>query len=149
MFTEVSQRDVVFTPFMLRVREAVSGNSEVLSQMQVETSENCSIALAVDEWVGLRTYAEHIISEANAMLDPGSERVELVDEYGTGVLAFHISCNGRGYRLFVDQSADGHRGRIETGYDNRPISEKPVDVRALDDLIVDMLSQPTTGTTHR
>jgi hypothetical protein len=146
MITEISQRDVVFTPFMLRVRDAVNGNvSAGSSQMPVELSETCSIAVAVDEWVGLRTYGEHMIAEANAMLDPGSERIELLDECGAGVLAFQILWKGRGYRLFIDQSADGHRGRIEAGDEDHPISEKPADLRALDDLIIDMLSRPTTA----
>lgn len=146
MITQTSARDVVFTPFMLRVRDAVSGNvPDGLSEMQVEPSENTSIAVAVDEWVGLRTYAEHMISEANAMLDPGAERIELFDECGGGVLAFQILWNGRGYRLFIDPSPDGHRGRIESGIGSRVIAEKPSDQHAIDDLIIDMLARSTIG----
>lgn len=148
MITRASERDVVFTPFMLRVRDVVSGNvAEGVAPMQVEPSENSSIAVAVDEWVGLRTYAEHMISEANAMLDPGAERIELFDECGGGVLAFQIVWNGRGYRLFIDQSPDGHRGRIEAGIGSRVVAEKPADQHAIDDLIIDMLTRPATGGT--
>ena len=68
---EQSQRDVVFTPFMLRVREAVGHDVVAPTVLHMEASRPTLIAVAVDEWFGLRARAEHVISEANGMLDRG------------------------------------------------------------------------------
>ncbi|MEB3022118.1 hypothetical protein [[Mycobacterium] crassicus] len=141
MTSVVSQRDVVFTPFMLRVRDAVNGTSPEPTKLRFEPSGTCSIAAAVDEWFGLRTYAEHMISEANAMLDADAERIELRDECGTGVLAFELSWRGRRLRLSIDIDPPGHTARLTTGDDHHAQTEKPSDIRALDDIIIDMLIQ--------
>ncbi|MGH8916979.1 MAG: hypothetical protein ACRD0H_01320, partial [Actinomycetes bacterium] len=85
----MSERDVVFTPFMLRVRDAVSGAAApAAGGLRMHESPVQTVAVAVDEWFGLRARAEHQIAEANAMLDPAAPRIELHDEYGTGQLAF-------------------------------------------------------------
>lgn len=139
--SDASQRDVVFTPFMLRVRDAVSGTSTEPAELRFEPSGTCSIAVAVDEWFGLRAYAEHMVAEANAMLDTDTERIALCDEYGTGVLAFELGWRGRKFRLLVHADAPGHTGRLEVGDDLDAQPEKPVEQRALDDVIIDMLIQ--------
>lgn len=141
MTSSDSQRDVVFTPFMLRVRDAVNGTSTEPTTLRFEPSGVCSIAVAVDEWFGLRAYAEHVIAEANAMLDADTERITLQDEYGTGVLAFALGWRGRRFRLLVHADTPGHTGRLEVGDDLDARPEKPVEQRALDDVIIDMLIQ--------
>lgn len=143
--TSSSQRDVVFTPFMLRVRDAVRGVATEPLELRFERSAVCSIAAAVDEWVELRTYAEQMIAEANAMLDADTERISLEDEHGTGELAFQLGWRGRRFRLLVDRDPRGETARLEMGgaFDPRP--EKPAGVRALDDLIIDMLTQASQG----
>ena len=142
MTTEISQRDVVFTPFMLRVRAALDGTTVPRDRrFRAERSETCAIAVAVDEWVGLRAYAEHMVAEANAMLGPDAERIELRDEYGTGVLAFELAWAGHRYRLFVRQE-DEHSGRLETGDDHNGIAQRPSGTSAIDDLVIDLVAAP-------
>ncbi|MDI3313832.1 MAG: hypothetical protein QJR12_05955 [Mycobacterium sp.] len=141
MTSDDSQRDVVFTPFMLRVRDALSGTSAAPGTLQFEPSGTCSIAVAVDEWMELRAYAEQMIAEANAMLDADTERITLRDEYGTGVLAFELSWRGHRFRLLVHRDPLGHTARLEVGDDLHAQPEKPAGRKALDDVIVDMLTQ--------
>lgn len=142
--TTTSQRDVAFTPFMLRVREAAAGSQAESTELRFEPSSTCSIAVAVAEWFELRAYAEHMIAEANAMLGADAERIALRDEYGTGVLAFELSCEGQNFRLFVDADAPHHIARIKVGDERWARPEKPVERTVLDDLVVNMLIR-----THR
>jgi len=147
---EQSQRDVVFTPFMLRVREAVGHDVVAPTVLHMEASRPTSIAVAVDEWFGLRARAEHVISEANGMLDPDAERIALDDEYGTGNLAFTLRWRERALRICV-QADPAHRGHVvvdDPGWvEQRAVAGhlKPVDQQFLEDLAVSLLSvQPTT-----
>lgn len=137
--TVTSQRDVVFTPFMLRVREATAGSQTEPTVLRFEPSGNCSIAVAVNEWFELRAYAEHMIAEANAMLDPNIEPIALRDECGTGVLAFELGWQTYNFRLFVHADAPGHTGRVEIGNDPQDRAEKPAARTVLDDLVINML----------
>ena len=137
----MSERDVVFTPFMLRVRDAVSGTPAHAGAARIEPSPVQTIAVAVDEWFGLRARAEHQIAEANAMLDPAAPRIELQDEYGTGQLAFDIVWGERWARLVVAAEAPpGHAARVELHQPGGAAAVKPADLAVLDDLIVDLLA---------
>jgi hypothetical protein len=136
----MSQRDVVFTPFMLRVRETMSGTTDEDVTLHYETSRPTSIAVAVDEWFMLRARAEHVIAEANAMLDPGVERIALDDEYGTGRLAFVLRWSNRSYRLLVHEDVGARTGQVEMDGPTRVTDlVKPVDHAFLEDLAVALL----------
>lgn len=145
----MSERDVVFTPFMLRVRDAVSGTLAEPAELRFEPSPACTIALAVDEWFSLRARAEHVIAEANAMLDPGAERIELRDEFGTGVLAFELSWRDRWLRLLVYGEERAHQARVEMDRAGGAQPVKPVDLEVLEDLLIDMLCRPEVGQERR
>lgn len=139
-----SQRDVVFTPFMLRVREAAAARA-ASTALRFVPSTSCSIAVAVAEWFELRAYAEHMIAEANAMLAADTERIALRDEYGTGVLAFELSWKSQNFRLFVDADAPNHTACITVGDGSWAIREKPTECTVLDDLVVNMLVRATSS----
>lgn len=148
-FPEQSQRDVVFTPFMLRVRAAVEGELGESTVLHVEPSTPDSIAVAVDEWFMLRARAEHVIAEANAMLAEDVERIGLEDEYGTGDLAFTISWRDRSVRLSVhsDTLHTGHLQTREQGWARHSrysADTKPADQQFLEDLAVALVSVHTS-----
>jgi|1186.fasta_scaffold19256_2 hypothetical protein len=138
MTTAGSARDVVFTPFMLRVRDALSGAAHEPVVLHYEASHPTSIAVAVDEWFGLRARAEHVIAEANAMLEAHAQRIALEDEYGTGRLAFVLRWHDRAWRILVHDDAAVHRARVEV--EGRDGAVKPVDQAFLEDLAVSLLS---------
>lgn len=144
-FREQSQRDVVFTPFMLRVRAAVQGELREPTVMHLASSSTESIAVAVHEWFELRTRAEHVIAEANGMLAEDAERIQLDDEYGTDELAFTISWRDRAVRLAVH--ADGrHAGHVQTtergwsGHALYSADTKPANDMFLEDLAIALVS---------
>jgi hypothetical protein len=140
---EQSQRDVVFTPLMLRVREAVRGAAAGESAA-VRVSTLHGIARANDEWVALRCRAEQVVAEANAMLASGLPRFELSDECdmtpdGAAMLAFTVSYGDRTFRLWLTQSGrqawiELRRSWVDTA---KPL--EPVDQAALEDLLVEIL----------
>ena len=148
-FREQSQRDVVFTPFMLRVRATVETELKERTVLHVEPSVPEAIAVTIFEWFELRTLAEHVLSEANAMLADDAERIQLVDEYGTDELAFTISWRDRSVRLAVHEDA-GRTAHIQTtesgwtGHDRYSADTKPASDQFLEDLAVALLSQASS-----
>lgn len=97
-----SPHDVLLTPYMVRIREAMSGG-DASSTLRYRTALPESIAHAIDEWFNLRTRAEHVISEANSMLDPNSDHITLNDEFGTGHLSFTLEWRDRQVNVGVER----------------------------------------------
>jgi hypothetical protein len=144
LMSEQSQRDVVFTPLMLRVREAVRG-ATARGSAAVQLSTLHGIAQANDECVALRCRAEQVIAEANAMLPPGLPRFDLSDECdmtpdGAAMLAFTVGYENRAFRLWLTQS--GRRAWIELrrSWVDTAGPFEPTDLAALEDLLVEILA---------
>lgn len=95
-----SPHDVLLTPYMVRVREAMSGG-DGSATLHYRTAHPESIAHAIDEWFTLRTRAEHVISEANAMLH--GDHITLDDEFGTGHLSFALRWRDREVSIGVER----------------------------------------------
>src|SRR5687768_16475018 len=91
---ELSQRDVVFTPLMLRVRDVLDGTDRS-APLQLRVSPIQPLADATDEWFYLRALSEQVLAEANAMIGDRPHPVDLDDEYGTGQLGFVLRRGGR------------------------------------------------------
>ena len=148
---ETSQRDVVFTPLMLRVREAVRGAGEPGAPASVRVSVLHPIAEANDEWVYLRCRGEQVIAEANSMIrDPALPRFELVDEFGMDAegaaqLAFVVSCGSRSFRLWLAQSDRRAWIELERSWVQSTQQLEPTDPAVLEDLLVDILVRERTG----
>lgn len=134
-----SQRDVVFTPLMLRVRGVLVG-AEPGPAPRLVTSFSRGIAAVNDEWVYLRCRGEQVIAEANSMLPAGSETFDVIDEYGTGELAFVLRLGERSMRISMGRS--GRKGWVELVRSYLPGDElvEPEEGAVLEDLIAEMLS---------
>ncbi len=144
--TAMSERDVVFTPFMRRVRAVLDGQEAPPAAVPTRTSDLRRHAAAVDAWFSLRTRAEQMMAEANAMLERRSRLIDLVDESGTGELAFTLRLGPRWARLSVHDS--GQMGFVEleqwTGATAAPT--EPVDLAALEDLLLQFIEpEPERG----
>lgn len=141
LMMEDSQRDVVFTPFMLRMREAVRGG-DAPAVLHFEPSRPTGIAVAVDEWFYLRAKAEHVLCEANAMLDADAERIELEDEFGTGHLSFTMRWRDRSVRIGVgiDDLHTAHVRTEESSWSAGGPDVKPTDEDFMEDLAVALVS---------
>jgi len=133
----VSQRDAVFTPFMLRVRATIDGEDTWVPP-QLRPASDQSVAAATDAWFSLRARSEQVIAEANAMLT-GRPLVDLDDEFGTGELAFVIRYGRQSARLSMGQR--GRKAWVELRQCGQPTARplEPVDLSVLEDLIIDML----------
>jgi hypothetical protein len=131
-------RDVMFTSFMLHVREALTDQGTGAVDLQLLPSDVVGIAVAVDEWFGLRARAEHVLSEANGMLPAKMERITLEDECGTGQLAFVIRWRGQATRLLV-HSTEPHTGQLLTADRGAAQPVKPADLGFLEDLVLAMV----------
>jgi hypothetical protein len=142
---EPSQRDVVFTPFMLRVRDAIHGSdgNRRLPDLRLAPSSPKGVAEANDEWVGLRARSEQVVAEANAMLGGLAQPVQLDDEAGTGELAFVLRCGDSAARISMAlagrQASVSVAGSGVPALSSAPTSAAPVDAAMLEDLVVLLL----------
>jgi hypothetical protein len=95
-----------------------------------------SVAAAADEWFSLRARAEQLVAEANAMLAGRAPTIDLVDEAGTGELAFVVRHGSGSVRVAMGRRR--RRGWVDVDAD-------PGDDSALEDLIIDMLRTGRNG----
>src|SRR6187549_675086 len=100
---ELSQRDVVFTPLMLRVRDVLDG-ADRSAPLRLRVSPIQPIADATDEWFYPRARSEQVVAEANAMIGGRAAAVELHDECGTGQLGFVLGRGARSVRICMGQA---------------------------------------------
>ena len=85
------------TPFMLSVQELLDG--EATPEPATEPAYPERVATAADTQVIVRSLAEQLVSEANAVLGPDRDPLTLVDETGPGALAFTLGCADRTARV--------------------------------------------------
>jgi hypothetical protein len=138
---ELSQRDVVFTPFMLRIRDVLDGTDRS-APLRLRASSLRPVAEATDEWFYLRARCEQVIAEANAMLHGRAAPVDLQDEYGTGELGFVLRRGARSVRISLgcaDRQAWVELRRLYAP-DARPV--EPEEPAVLEDLVVELLAGP-------
>ena len=147
---EQSQRDVVFTPFMLRVREAVGHDVVAPTVLHMEASRPTLIAVAVDEWFGLPA-GPNTSSVRPTGCSPG-ERNGSRWTTSTAPETWPSPCaggNGRyGSACMPTPHTVGTWWSTIPGWAEHRASAghlKPVDQEFLEDLAVSLLSvQPTT-----
>lgn len=141
------------TPFMQRVAELVGTPEDDLAalgalspQPVTRFSRRIATGTGADRQVMIRSLAEQLVSEANAVLGAADDRLELVDETLPTELAFRVVHRGRAARVsttFEDGTAYGRL--VGDGIE----SEEPVeleDADALPDLLVRLLVE--SGVSH-
>lgn len=133
-----SQRDVVFTPFMLRVRAAADGENR-RTPVRLKPAAMQRLAWAADEWFYLRCRCEQVIAEANAMLNGRTAVMDLTDEAGTGRLAFTLSWGDRSSCVWLGQTGRQGWVQLERSYQPASQPEEPADPSALEDLVIELL----------
>lgn len=95
------------TPFMHQVQELLDGGPT--SSPQTLPSEEVTVAHAADTQVIIRSLAEQLVSEANAVLvdsEAAAGTLGLTDETGTGALAFTLDYADRSAR--IETVVSGH-----------------------------------------
>jgi hypothetical protein len=132
------QRDVVFTPLMLRCREAASG-VDVRVPLRLRSCSLRAVGYANDDWVGQRARAEQVIAEANAMLNGRTELIGLDDRIHADGLAFTVSRLDRTAEItlrLVDRRA---WLELERSYAPSAVPVELVDLQVLEDLVVELI----------
>jgi hypothetical protein len=85
------------TPFMLAVQAVLDG--QAAHAPRTEPSRSQGVAAAADTQVVIRSLAEQLVSEANAVLSSRGTSLSLVDEAGPGELAFSVGYRDRAARV--------------------------------------------------
>ena len=85
------------TPFMLAVQAVLEG--EAAPAPRTGPSRPRGVAAATDTQAVIRSLAEQLVSEANAVLRDHGTAISLVDEAGPGELAFTLGYLGRSARV--------------------------------------------------
>ena len=98
------------TPFMLAVQSLLDG--EQVTAPATAPSAEVSVAVATDRQVIVRSLAEQLVSEANAVLREHGERISLVDDSGPGELAFTLGYSDRYARIETHMSGHSAVARL-------------------------------------
>ncbi|MEJ9077735.1 hypothetical protein WKY82_04855 [Gordonia malaquae] len=131
------------TPFMWRVQELLDGGPE--SSPQTEPSDEVSVAEGADTQVIIRSLAEQLVSEANAVLawhdggGPGGE-LTLIDETGPGALSFTLGFGAR--RARIQTVISGHTATASlVTEDGGDAPRRLTDEEQVQDLVLELLSR--------
>ncbi len=100
------------TPFMLRVAEVVGADTDPdeLPVPETRLSHPWDLGLGTDRQIAIRSLAEQLVCEANAVLVEAGDHLALDDEVGGSELAFSIRYRGRQARVstsYLDHQAYG------------------------------------------
>lgn len=98
------------TPFMLAVRSVLEGSDDI-PELKTAPSRANSLAAATDSQVVIRSLAEQLVCEANAVLSERGEVIGLADECGER-LAFTISYHDRVARVETTMAGRMGVGRV-------------------------------------
>jgi len=136
------------TPFMLRIAEIVGEEADPgpVPMPATRISQRIATGTGADRQVAIRSLAEQLICEANAVLAHSDEHLTLTDETLPSELAFSVGYRGRAARVsttFEDGIAYGRL--VGDGFE----SELPQELDgpdALPDLLVRLLLE--SGVTH-
>lgn len=93
------------TEFMVRVEESLGTGAPGAPRPEVVASARRSVGHGAHEIVELRSLAEQLICEANAVLTPLGRSIELDDEVGQERLAFSLR-SGAAWAEIVTSFAD-------------------------------------------
>ena len=98
------------TPFMVAVAEAYQGKP--VEAPRTVQSRPRPTGVGTDRHVAVRSLAEQLVCETNAVLAGSGELVELEDRPGVGELAFSMRVRGREARISTRYADGVTRGRL-------------------------------------
>lgn len=98
------------TPFMLAVQAVLDGDDDS-PPLETTPSQAYALAAATDSQMVIRSLAEQLVSEANAVLRERGDVIHLVDECG-GELAFTLGYRDRAARVETVMAGRTAFGRL-------------------------------------
>lgn len=143
------------TPFMVRVAELVGMPDDQLKNAELDAlapmpmtriSQRIATGTGADRQVAIRSLAEQLVCEANAVLSHSDDHLTLTDETLPSELAFSVGYRGRAARVSTTFEHGTAYGRlVGDGFE----SELPQELDgpdALPDLLIRLLVE--SGVTH-
>lgn len=108
------REDNVMTPFMVRVADAFDEplDAEDWPTPSLRPAQAWDIGTGTDRQVAIRSYAEQLVCEANAVITEAADRLSLDDEIGREELAFNIRYRGRAARVSLMYAEHKAYGQI-------------------------------------
>lgn len=125
------------TPFMLAVSSHLDG--EAGPSPVTEPTGPDSVAVATDAQVIIRSLAEQLISEANAVLTQTDPPLTLIDEAGPGALAFTVGCADRTARVQTVMSGRTGTAQLVIDGESDPIPRRLSSETELQALILSLI----------
>lgn len=136
------------TPFMVRVAEAVGVDAEP-EEMPVPATRAVvptDVGEGTDRQIAIRSLAEQLVCEANAVLEHEDDHLTLVDEVGGSELAFSVGFRGRAARVSTRYLGGTAYGQIVGDGIESSEPRELVGPEALPDLIMLLLLE--SGMVH-
>ncbi|GAB04592.1 hypothetical protein GII30_22100 [Gordonia amarae] len=129
------------TPFMWKVQELLEGDTA--EHPDTEPSVEVSVAEGADTQVIVRSLAEQLVCEANAVLawhaGEHPREVTLVDDTGPGTLAFTLACGERSAR--IETQITGHTATARLiGTDTTAEPRRLADEDQLQSLVLELIA---------
>ena len=132
------------TPFMRAVREVLDGSPA--PGPATEPSRPVPVPAATDAQVVIRSLAEQLVSEANAILREHGEVISLDDECGPGALAFTLGYRDRSARVRTVMSGRQAEACLTIGGEQAP---SPRQLASEEELRALLLTLIRPGTVRR
>jgi len=131
------------TPFMFRIAELFGDPGEV-PVPSTRPSRPQPVGEGADRHVAVRSLAEQLVCEANAVLPPDAA-LTLTDEVADGRLDFTIACGTHRARVSTTFGGGRSFGRLlgHEGAEDSPVELEDAD--ALPDLIVSLIVESGAG----
>ena len=107
------------TPFMIAVRELLDGARAVVPHTQ--PSRRRPVPEATDTQVVIRSLAEQLVCEANAVLVDHGDAISLIDDSGPDEFAFTLGYRDRSARIKTTLS--GGTGIAQLAFAGTPAAE--------------------------
>lgn len=139
------------TPFMVRIAQLVGADEADVDDAGIEAtapkpltriSRRIVTSTGADRQVAIRSLAEQLVCEANAVLASSDDHLSLTDETLPNELAFTVGYRGRGARvstIFADGTAYGRL--VGDGFESE-LPQELENVDAVPDLLVRLLVAP-------
>src|SRR3954454_5570289 len=131
------------TPFMFRIAELVGGPAES-PEPSTRPSLSRPVGEGADRYVAVRSLAEQLVCEANAVL-PHEAGLTLSDDVADGKLDFTIACGTHRARVSTTFGGGAAVGQLLRGQDAQGTPVELADADALPDLIVSLLVEAGVG----
>lgn len=129
----LNTREVIYTPFMIRVENGMPGAVEP----DLVPSSPRSLAQAVDDWCAMRGRAEHVVAEANSMRGRDLPQVELIDQPGD--LRFTVALGGQWATVGLIRSGSEARLDLERSWSVDAGTTELAEPAALEDIVMKLL----------